>query len=333
MPDGTSRFSTLEGEVIYHFMGCSTFSEYTVLNAISLAKINPAADPYQACLLGCGVSTGWGCVMNNPNFKAGVSVAVWGLGAVGLAVIQAAKLRGATRIYGLDINKGKFEIAKKFGATDCHNPMESSSKEWLLEHEKWGIEFTFDCTGNVMVMREALEVAHRGYGESTVVGVAAAGKELATRPFQLVTGRVWKGTAFGGWKSRQDVPKLTNKVLLNEYPIKDYITHNFTGLEKVQELLDALHSGDCLRGVLRISDWDVPSADNIPKVIKSSKLFGGVLKTVQHFSQANQCVMTFSIFLPEDDVHRQRTDAWPALYYLSGIFRNHETAVFESGVA
>lgn len=201
MPDGTSRLSTLDGQMIYHFMGCSTFAEYAVLAAISLAKINPLSDPYTSCVLGCGIPTGWGAVMNNPTFHANSSVAVWGLGAVGLAVIQAAKLRGATRIYGIDINNKKFEIAKEFGATECQNPTESSTRDWLMEREKWGIDFTYDCTGNVKVMREALEVAHRGFGESMVIGVAASGQELATRPFQLVTGRQWKGTAFGGWKS------------------------------------------------------------------------------------------------------------------------------------
>lgn len=164
-------------------MGCSTFSEYTVLCSISLAKINPQSNPIEMCLLGCGVSTGWGAVMNNPNFRAGCSVAVWGLGAVGLSVIQAAKLRGATRIYGLDLNEGKFAIATKFGATDCHNPLKGSSADYLKKFEKWGVDFTFDCTGNVQVMREALEAASRGFGESTVIGVAAAGKTLETRPF------------------------------------------------------------------------------------------------------------------------------------------------------
>ena len=183
MPDGTSRFSTMDGQIIYHFMGCSTFSEYTVLCSISLAKINTASNPKQMCMLGCGVSTGWGAIMNNPSFRNNRSVAVWGLGAVGLAVIQAAKYRGADRIYGLDVNEGKFEIAKELGATECHNPMSRPAGEWLREREQWGIDFTFDCTGNVRVMRDALECASRGYGESTVIGVAAAGQELATRPF------------------------------------------------------------------------------------------------------------------------------------------------------
>ena len=214
-------------------MGCSTFSEYTVLCSISLAKMPALCDPYQSCLLGCGVPTGWGAVMNNPNFHANSSVAVWGLGAVGLAVVQAAKMKGATRIYGIDINPKKFEIAKEFGATDCINPLEVNVKETLISKEKWGIDFTYDCTGNVAVMRDALEMAHRGFGESMVIGVASAGKEIATRPFQLVTGRCWKGTAFGGWKSVLDVPKLANKVLTGEMPISKYVTNQFEGLSKI----------------------------------------------------------------------------------------------------
>ena len=183
MPDGTSRFTTKDGQQIYHFMGCSTFSEYTVIAEISAAKVNPHADPTQASLLGCGVSTGWGAAMNNTTVTPGSKVAVWGLGAVGLSVIQAAKLQGAKYIYGIDINSEKFEIAKKLGATECINPKDAKAKDVLIEKHKWGIDFTYDCTGNVDVMREALESAHRGYGESCVIGVAAAGKELATRPF------------------------------------------------------------------------------------------------------------------------------------------------------
>jgi Zn-dependent alcohol dehydrogenase len=182
MPDGTSRFSK-DGQPIFHFMGCSTFSEYTVIAEISAAKINPTADLNKCCLLGCGISTGWGAAMINPVVKPGTKVAVWGLGAVGLAVIQAAKLQGAKKIYGIDVNVKKFDIAKKFGADECMNPLEQDSKDWLLNKEKWGIDFTYDCTGNVAVMRTALEAAHRGFGESCVIGVAAAGKEISTRPF------------------------------------------------------------------------------------------------------------------------------------------------------
>ena len=298
-------------------MGCSTFSEYTVLNDISLAKINPQANPYEVCLLGCGVATGWGAVLNNPNFKSKTSVAVWGLGAVGLAVIQAAKYRGADRIYGMDINEDKFEVAKEFGCTDCFNPLKGSAKDFLLSKEKWGIEFTFDCTGNVQVMRDALEAAHRGFGESIVIGVAAAGKELATRPFQLITGRVWKGTAFGGWKSRVDVPNLVNKVMLNELPIAKYITHNYDGLDKVQECVDTLHSGACLRGVIKISPYDLQEAPKI-KVVESYKLFGGVHKVVEHYSQSTKCMMKFGIFLPDAEINDQR-ESYPTLYFLGGL--------------
>lgn len=298
MPDGTSRFSLADGTTIWHFMGCSTFSEYTVLASISLAKINPAADPYQVCLVGCGVATGWGAIFNNPNWRPGCSVAVWGLGAVGLAVTQAAALAGATRVYGIDVNEDKFAVAKEhFGVTECFNPMSGNAKEWLISKEKWGIDFTYDCTGLTPVMRDALESAHRGFGESMVIGVAAAGKELATRPFQLITGRCWKGTAFGGWKSRQDVPKLVNKIMLGELPIKNFITHEFDGLAKVQELVDALHSGECLRGVLKIADQAVEAPPAI-KVTSSVKIHGGVLKTVKHASTSVGCEMTFNIFLP-----------------------------------
>ena len=263
MPDGTSRLKTLDGQQIFHFMGCSTFAEYAVLASISLAKLNPEANPFTCCVLGCGIPTGWGAVMNNPNFHANSSVAVWGLGAVGLAVIQAAKAKGATRIYGIDINEKKFEIAKEFGATNCFNPKTGDTRAWLSSQEKWGINFTYDATGSVAVMREALEMAHRGFGESMVIGVAAAGQELATRPFQLVTGRCWKGTAFGGWKSVQDVPKLCDKVILGELPIEKYVTHEFDGIEKIQELIDALKGGDCLRGVLKINKYEVPEAPKI----------------------------------------------------------------------
>lgn len=257
MPDGTSRF-TKDGKSIFHFMGCSTFSEYTVIAAISAAKINPTADMNKCCVLGCGVSTGWGAAMINPVVKPGTTVAVWGLGAVGLAVIQAAKLQGAGKIYGIDVNPKKFDIAKGFGADECYNPMDGDSKDWLLSKEKWGIDFTYDCTGNVAVMRTALEAAHRGFGESCVIGVAAAGKEIQTRPFQLVTGRCWKGTAFGGWKARQDVPKLVNKVIVGELKIDDFITHTIDSLGEVNKSIDALHTGDCLRAIIKISEYHQP---------------------------------------------------------------------------
>ncbi|MCL4131843.1 UNVERIFIED_CONTAM: hypothetical protein GTU68_060889 [Idotea baltica] len=177
MPDGTSRFTNKDGKTLFHFMGCSTFSEYTVIAEISAAKINVYADLNKVCMIGCGISTGWGAVMNNTNMRVNSTVAVWGLGAVGLSVVQGAKLRGAKKIYGIDLNPDKFDIAKKFGADECYQPTaEKNGKSYLLEQEKWGIDYTFDCTGNVNIMREALEASHRGWGESCVIGVAEAGK-------------------------------------------------------------------------------------------------------------------------------------------------------------
>lgn len=252
MPDGTVRFkSKRTGEDIFHFMGTSTFSEYTVLPEIACAKINKDADLKKMCLLGCGVSTGWGAVWNTTKVTPGTSVAVFGLGAVGLAVVQAAKIAGASRIFGIDLNPKKFEVAKAFGVTDCLNPKDFDKpiQQVLVGMTTWGVDFTYDCTGNTEVMRSALEAAHRGWGVSCVIGVAAAGKTLETRPFQLVTGRTWTGTAFGGWKSRAQVPKLVERVMKGELKLDEFITHSFKGVEKMNEVVDCLHHGDCLRAV------------------------------------------------------------------------------------
>merc|ERR1719312_1182901 len=263
MPDGTTRISK-DGKDIFHFMGCSTFAEYAVISEISAAKIHPGADLEKMCLLGCGVSTGWGAVFNTVKMEPGTSMAVFGLGALGLSVIQAAKMAGSRRIVGVDINDGKFELAKSMGATDCVLS-DANIKDNLMAMEKWGFDYTFDCTGNVNVMRCALEVAHRGWGESCVIGVAAAGKEISIRPFQLVTGRNWKGTAFGGWKSRTEVPKLVQTVMRGEMALEPYITHTFKGLENVNASIDALHSGDCLRAVVHIGDSGIPTS-KLPKL-------------------------------------------------------------------
>mmetsp|Transcript_17764 Transcript_17764/g.56018 ORF Transcript_17764/g.56018 Transcript_17764/m.56018 type:complete len:362 (+) Transcript_17764:66-1151(+) len=205
MPDGTSRFSLAStGQEVKHFMGCSTFSEYTVLSEISCAKVSDTA-PLDVCsLLGCGVATGLGAVWNTCNVEGGASVAVFGLGAVGLSVIQGAAARGASRIFAVDVNPKKFDMARKLGATDCVNPKDHKEpvQQVLVGMTKWGIDYTFDATGNVDVMRSALECAHRGWGQSCIIGVAAAGKEISTRPFQLVTGRKWTGTPFGGGPPR-----------------------------------------------------------------------------------------------------------------------------------
>uniref|UniRef100_A0A7S3PBU4 S-(hydroxymethyl)glutathione dehydrogenase n=1 Tax=Amphora coffeiformis TaxID=265554 RepID=A0A7S3PBU4_9STRA len=253
MPDGTSRFKDAKGNVIYHFMGCSTMSEYTVLAEISCAKIDPAADLKKMCLFGCGISTGLGAVWNTCKVEVNSTVAVFGLGAVGLAVIQGAKMAGASRIIAVDINPKKFENAKKLGATDC---VDSSALDVPVQQyiagtlTKWGVDYTFDCTGNVKVMRAALECAHRGWGTSCVIGVAASGHEISTRPFQLVTGRVWKGTAFGGFKSRKDIPVLVERCMKGELPVDHFITHSFKGVDQTNEAIHALHDGDCLRAVV-----------------------------------------------------------------------------------
>ena len=257
MPDGTSRFKTKDGRDVYHFMGCSTFSEYTVIAEISAAKINPRMSLNKACLFGCGISTGLGAVWNTCKVEAGASVAVFGLGAVGLAVVQAAKLAGAGRVIGIDVNPDKFAIATKLGCTDVVNPAEHEKpiQQVVVGMTKWGVDYSFDCTGNVEVMRAALECAHRGWGESCVIGVAASGKEIATRPFQLVTGRVWKGTAFGGWKSRSAVPKLIERCLSGELPVDHYVTNSIDVKDgdvakATNEAIDALHGGNCLRAVV-----------------------------------------------------------------------------------
>lgn len=254
MPDGTVRFHDKDGNDIFHFMGCSTMSEYTVLAEISCAKINPDAPLDRACLFGCGVSTGLGAVWNTCKVEVNSTVAVFGLGAVGLAVIQGAKSAGASRIIAIDINPKKFVKAKELGATDC---VDSSKLDKPIQQHiaggmtDWGVDYSFDCTGNTKVMRAALECSHRGWGTSCIIGVAASGHEICTRPFQLVTGRVWKGTAFGGFKSRTDVPKLVQNYMDGKLPIDHFVTHEFDGVEKTNDAIHALHSGDCLRAVVK----------------------------------------------------------------------------------
>jgi len=325
MPDGTSRLSK-DGKQIFHFMGCSTFAEYAVISEISAAKINPGADLNKMCLLGCGVATGWGAVYNNTKVESGTSVAVFGLGALGLSVIQAAKKVGARYIVGVDINDGKFPKAVEMGATECVNSITCEGgdvKAWLLGKEKWGYDYTFDCTGNVNVMRCALEVAHRGWGESCVIGVAAAGKEISTRPFQLVTGRNWKGTAFGGWKSRTEVPKLVQTVMRGEMALEPFITHTFKGLENVNSSIEALHGGDCLRAVVQIGESGITPC-RLPKLKGNVRVEGGWMKQLSHWSESCKCEMTFSVFLP--DQASRTAPPPPVLYYLSGLTCSDENA-------
>mmetsp|Transcript_9150 Transcript_9150/g.14112 ORF Transcript_9150/g.14112 Transcript_9150/m.14112 type:complete len:689 (+) Transcript_9150:119-2185(+) len=253
MPDGTSRFKDKDGNPIYHFMGCSTMAEYTVLAEISCAKISKELPLQKACLFGCGVSTGLGAVWNTCEVEPNSSVAVFGLGAVGLAVIQGAKMAGAGRIIVVDINPDKFPAAVALGATDCvdSSKLDKPVQNHIVEMTQWGADYTFDCTGNTNVMRSALECSHRGWGTSCIIGVAASGHEISTRPFQLVTGRTWKGTAFGGFKSRRDVPLLVERCVAGKLPIDHFITHTLDGVEKTNDAIETLHGGKCLRAVVR----------------------------------------------------------------------------------
>ncbi|GGY33723.1 S-(hydroxymethyl)glutathione dehydrogenase [Bacterioplanes sanyensis] len=250
MPDGTSRFRC-NGETIYHYMGCSTFSEYTVLPEIALAKVNPKAPLEEVCLLGCGVTTGMGAVVNTAKVEPGSSVAVFGLGGIGLSAIIGAVMAGATRILAIDINESKFELARQLGATDCINPQqyERPIQEVIVELTDGGVDYSFECIGNVDVMRSALECCHKGWGESVIIGVAGAGQEISTRPFQLVTGRVWRGTAFGGVKGRSELPDYVERYLNGEFKLSDFITHTMT-LDHINEAFDLMHEGKSIRSVI-----------------------------------------------------------------------------------
>ena len=250
MPDGTTRFYK-DGEPIYHYMGCSTFSEYTVLPEISLAKVDADAPLEKVCLLGCGVTTGMGAVMNTAKVEEGATVAVFGLGGIGLAAIIGAKMARASRIIGIDINEDKFELAKKLGATDCINSKDYDQpiQEVIVEMTDGGVDYSFECIGNVDVMRSALECCHKGWGESIIIGVAGAGQEISTRPFQLVTGRVWRGSAFGGVKGRTELPGYVDRYMQGEIPLNDFITHTMP-LEDINEAFDLMHQGKSIRTVI-----------------------------------------------------------------------------------
>jgi len=259
MPDSTTRFTAVKNDTpLYHFMGCSCFSEYTVMPEIALAKIQKDAPLDRVCLLGCGVSTGLGAVWNTAKVEPGSSVAVMGLGAVGLAAIQGAKLAGASRIIAIDINDKKEKIAREMGATDFVNPKlyDKPIQQVIVESfsDGYGIDYTFECIGNVNTMRAALEMSHRGWGVSTIIGVAASGQEISTRPFQLVTGRVWKGTAFGGVKGRTELPGLVDRYMKKEIEVDAFITHHYK-LDEINDAFHVLHEGDCLRAVMYHGDF------------------------------------------------------------------------------
>jgi S-(hydroxymethyl)glutathione dehydrogenase/alcohol dehydrogenase len=256
MPDGSSRFhcdgAKASGNTVFHYMGCSTFANFTVLPEIAVAKVREDAPFDKICYIGCGVTTGIGAVIYTAKVWPGANVVVFGLGGIGLNVIQGARMVGADKIIGVDINPAKQEMARKFGMTHFINPKEVGNDkvvQAVVDLTGGGADFSFDCTGNVNVMRQALECCHRGWGESIIIGVAEAGKEIATRPFQLVTGRVWRGTAFGGARGRTDVPKIVDWYMEGKINIDDLITHTMP-LERINEAFDLMHEGKSIRSVV-----------------------------------------------------------------------------------
>ncbi len=250
MPDGTSRF-TLNGKAVYHYMGCSTFANFTVLPEIALAKIREDAPFDKVCYIGCGVTTGIGAVINTAKVEPGANVVVFGLGGIGLNVVQGARIAGANMIIGVDLNPAREALARKFGLTHFVNPKEVKGDlvPYLVDLTGGGADYSFECIGNVDVMRQALECCHRGWGVSVIIGVAGSGQEIRTRPFQLVTGRVWKGTAFGGARGRTDVPKIVDWYMSGKINIDDLITHVLP-LDRINEGFDLMHEGKSIRAVV-----------------------------------------------------------------------------------
>src|SRR5512134_2307356 len=250
MPDGTSRFS-MGGKMVHHYMGCSTFSNYTVLPEIALAKIREDAPFEKVCYIGCGVTTGIGAVINTAKVEPGANVVVFGLGGIGLNVVQGARMVGANKIIGVDLNPQREALARKFGLTHFVNPANTGADlvPYLVNLTGGGADYSFECIGNVDVMRQALECCHRGWGQSIIIGVAAAGQEIRTRPFQLVTGRVWRGTAFGGARGRTDVPRIVDWYMDGTVNIDDLITHRLV-LEEINQGFDLMHQGNSIRSVV-----------------------------------------------------------------------------------
>jgi S-(hydroxymethyl)glutathione dehydrogenase/alcohol dehydrogenase len=250
MPDGSSRFK-VNGKTVYHYMGTSTFSEYTVLPEIAAAKINPQAPLDKVCLLGCGITTGIGAVLNTAKVRPGSTAAVFGLGGIGLSVVQGLVLAKAERIIAIDVNPEKFAMAKALGATDFINPGGDTRpvQDVIVDLTDGGVDYSFECIGNVKTMRAALECCHKGWGESTIIGVAAAGEEISTRPFQLVTGRVWRGSAFGGVKGRSRLPGFVERYLSGEIKVDPMITHRLA-LEEINQAFELMHAGKSIRTVI-----------------------------------------------------------------------------------
>jgi len=251
MPDGSSRFSR-RGKPIFHYMGTSTFSEYTVLPEISLARIAKDAPLEKVCLLGCGVTTGIGAVVNTAKVEPGATVAIFGLGGIGLSAVIGAVMARASRIIAIDTNPAKFAIARQLGATDCVDPADHDRpiQEVIVDLTDGGVDYSFECIGNVKVMRAALECCHKGWGESVIIGVAGAGEEISTRPFQLVTGRVWRGSAFGGVRGRSELPGYVARAQSGEIPLDTFITHTM-GLEDINHAFELMHEGRSIRSVIR----------------------------------------------------------------------------------
>jgi S-(hydroxymethyl)glutathione dehydrogenase/alcohol dehydrogenase len=250
MPDGSTRFSR-NGKEIFHYMGTSTFSEYTVVPEISVAKISNEAPLDKVCLLGCGVTTGIGAVLNTANVKPGETVAIFGLGGIGLSCVQGAVMANASRIIVVDINEDKFEMARMLGATDFVNPKNYSDpiQNVIVDLTDGGVDYSFECIGNVDVMRSALECCHKGWGESVIIGVAGSGQEISTRPFQLVTGRVWRGSAFGGVRGRTELPQYVDDYMSGKIQIDPMVTHTM-GLEEINHAFDLMHEGKSIRSVV-----------------------------------------------------------------------------------
>lgn len=264
MPDGTSRFS-YKGKMLHHYMGISSFSEYTVLPEISVAKISREAPLSKACVMGCAIPTGMGAVRNTAKVEPGSTVAVFGLGAVGMAVIQGARMVGAARIIGIDTNPAKFALARSLGATECIDPKDFAQpiQAVIVEMTNGGVDYSFECIGNVSVMRAALEACHKGWGECTVIGVAGAGEEIATRPFQLVTGRVWRGSAFGGVRGRSQLPGMVDEWLRGDFSVDPYITHNMTH-SQINTAFDLLNAGEAIRSVIHYQPRETMLTNSLP---------------------------------------------------------------------
>ncbi|KAI3635228.1 hypothetical protein MIR68_006794 [Amoeboaphelidium protococcarum] len=254
MPDETSRY-TCRGKPLFHYMGCSTFSQYIVSLEISLAKVRPDAPLDRVCLLACGISTGYGAAVKVAQVEAGSTCAIFGLGGVGLAAVRGCVKAGASRIIGIDLNESKFEIAKQFGCTEFVNPAKieegKTLQQVLVEMTNGGCDYTFECIGNVKVMRAALEACHKGWGQSVIIGVAGSGEEINTRPFQLVTGRVWKGCAFGGIKGRTELPQIVDDYMKKDFKIDEFVTHEFP-LADINKAFEAMKEGNCIRSVIKM---------------------------------------------------------------------------------